>query len=218
MPSATGSCGAHRPITRPDVRTISLACARSVHQGQLPGIPALPGRRSRNRRRRRGIPACPDRSGATPARCAAQFSLRSAWQRLASASPHHGGRVEGRCDHRLGCEPDHPRAALCRALRPDQGRRLVAGRQWHPGHLAAAAVELRQALSLDRLLGRRRSGLQRAGLAGRGAGQPEVWPPLGGDPGRRRSDDVPRDTVDRGPSPDSRSSTSCTTTAPGTRS
>ena len=117
-------------------------------------------------------------------------------------------------DHGLGCQPDHDRAHVRGSVGPDQGRGLVAGRQRHPHHLAAPAVELRQALPVERRLGRCRHRLQRAGLARCGARQQATWPPHAQLQRRRRSHVRARRRCGRRRTTRSRCSISCTTTAP----
>ena len=105
-----------------------------------------------------------------------QIRFRGARQALCGGAARHAGAGQIRCHGRLGCEPDHHRAAVRRGLRADQGRRLVAGRQHHRQCLAAPLMEIRQAAPVDRPLRRCRRRLQCPGFARRGARQQAPWP------------------------------------------
>ena len=144
-------------------------CPRSLSEIQLSGFRPLPGYRSRHRRRRRSLAAGAHRSGQAPDRCRPQVGLRSARQKTRCAASRHGRAVEERRHDRLGREPDHDRAHVRRGLCPDQGRGLVVGRHLNPADMAAPAVGLQEAASVERFFRRRRRWLHSAGLAWRGA-------------------------------------------------
>ena len=91
-----------------------------------------------------------------------------------------------------------------RAVAPNQGRGLVAGIESANAELMAdAAVGLRQALSGHRRLGCSRPRLRCTGRGGRRTREPQVRPPIGERPVRRRLDVRSRRLVDRGASQDS---------------
>ncbi len=153
---------------------------RSQHQGELPGLPALPGGRHPDGGGRGSDAAGADRSRALGDPERSQGGDREARR----------GRQEGLCGGPgadqaggragLGCEPDQHRAAGDGNLRPDQGPRLVAGRvDRQRQQLAPAAVADGEAPPLARPLRRLWRRLRRAGLDRCRARQPRPRPVLG---------------------------------------
>ena len=175
---------------------------RSVPKGELSGLRPLSGGRSHHRRRRRGEPADADRAGeeADHAEKKAAFEARGkkhAAARLAMVE-------QAKSDATIGWDasPMTTGAAVRRALRADQERRLVVRRPRHSHRLAAPAVGFQEAVSVERRLGRRWRRLHAAGRARRGARQQEARPLDGRDRRRWRLHVQSRHAVDGGASPD----------------
>src|SRR5262245_36860041 len=78
--------------------------ARPLHEGELPGVPALRRGRRSHHRRRRGKSAGAHRCGEAGNRSRAQSSLRGTRQEARRRQAPTGRAVQVRCHHRMGLQ------------------------------------------------------------------------------------------------------------------
>ena len=177
---------------------------RAHHQVELPGLPAFPGGRRVDARRRRGNAAGADRSGEGRHPQRPQGGDRQARRGDPQGAHRRASECAARRGACLGCLAHQHRPPGDGDLGADQGSRLVAGRlRGQCQLLAEPAMADGKASPLAGPLRRLRRRLRRAGLDRRGAGQPRSRPLLRVDPVRRRPDVCAGRAVDRGAAQDS---------------
>ena len=176
-----------RPATKAGVKLITHHGRGFERQGQLPGLPALHRSRPGDGRGRRGNAAGIDRSGATVDDAGSPAGARRARRKAGRREPVRSRARAHRCGIRVGRLADQHRALRGGSVATDSERGLVA-RQRQLERMAAAAVDLRQASPVHRRVRRVGDWLRHARLDRRRARQPEIRPPLGEHPERRRHD------------------------------